>query len=282
MRSSFVSGLRRSEHTGENRCWPCTVVNVALVGVAGAALGVVLTPAIGVAVAVGGLAPVWLRGYLIPGTPRFAPPLVAAVPGGAALFDKTPNGADDPPNGADDPPNGGGSLGAESGPADPADLLDRLVEAGVLEVGGDTVAPTGAFDERWQAEMDRLRGNTTEELARAALAISPAAEARTIDDEWIALGPEGGGVTDETWLSRPVAIAEIAGYRATESNLDDDEIRLAAAQTNRLFLDSCPDCGATLERGTDMSCCGGHTGAGDEPSETLVCPDCEARLYTFD
>ncbi|QUO49033.1 hypothetical protein [Halorubrum ruber] len=275
MGSSFVSGLRRSDHTGENRCWPCTVVNVALVGAAGTALGAVVTPAVGVAAAVGGLALVWLRGYLIPGTPRFAPPLVAAVPGGAALFDEAPRGQEEPPN-------GGGSLGAEDGPADPEALLDRLVETGVLEVGDDTVAPTAAFDERWHAEMDRLRDDTTEELARAALAISPAAEARTIDDEWIALGPEDGGVTDETWLSRPVAIAEIAGYRATESHLDDDETRLAAAQTNRLFLDSCPDCGAALERGTDMSCCGGHTGAGDEPSETLVCPDCEARLFTFD
>ncbi|SDF52880.1 hypothetical protein SAMN04488067_105105 [Halorubrum xinjiangense] len=275
MRSSFVSGLRRSDHTGENRCWPCTVVNVALVGVAGAALGAVVTPSVGVAVAVGGLALVWLRGYLIPGTPRFAPPLVAAVPGGETLFDK-------PPRGADEPPNGGGSLGTESAPADPEDLLDRLVETGVLEVGGDTVAPTAAFDERWRAEMDRLRDGTTEKLARAALAISPAAEARTIDDDWIALGPEDGGVTDETWLSRPVAIAELAGYRATEPHLDDDETRLAAARTNRLFLDSCPDCGTALERGTDMSCCGGHTGAGDEPSETLVCPDCEVRLYTYD
>lgn len=275
MRPSFTSGLRRSAHTGENRCWPCTFVNVALVGAAGVALGVAITPTVGVAVAVGGLALVWLRGYLIPGTPRFAPPLVAALPGGADLFDKTPPGENDPPN-------GGGSLGINNGPADPEDLLDRLVESGVLEVDGDTVAPTAAFDERWHAEMDRLRDSTTEELARAALAISPAAEARTIDDEWIALSPEDGGVMDETWLSRPVAIAEVAGYRAAESFLPHDGARLAAAQTNRLFLDSCPDCGTALERGTDMSCCGGHTGPGDEPSETLVCRECEARIYTFD
>lgn len=272
---SFMSGLRRSEHTGENRCWPCTFVNGALVGTASVALGFAVTPTAGVAVAVGGLALVWLRGYLIPGTPRFAPPLVAAFPGGEALFDKTPTGENKPPN-------RGGSLGTENGPADPEGLLNRLVESGVLEVNADTVAPTAAFDKQWHAEMDQLRDSTTGELARAALVISPAAEARAIDDEWIALSPEDGGVMDETWISRPVAIAEIAGYRATGSFLSKDRIRLAAAQTNRLFLDSCPDCGATLERGTDMPCCGGHIGLGDEPSETLVCRDCEARIYTFD
>ncbi|SFR51444.1 MULTISPECIES: hypothetical protein [Halorubrum] len=275
MPPSYSSGLRRSEHTGDDRCWPCTLVNVALVGAGSVALGAVSTPAIGVAAAVGGLTLVWLRGYLIPGTPRFAPGLVAAVPGGAALFDE-------PPAGENGPPDGGGSLGTENAPGDPEDLLGRLVESGVLEVDGDTVAPTAAFDERWHAEMDRLRDSTTGELARAALAVSPAAEARPIEDEWVALSPEDAGVVDETWLSRPVAIAEIAGYRAAESFLSDDETRLAAARTNRLFLDSCPDCGTPLERGTDMSCCGGHTGSGDEPSETLVCRECEARIYTFD
>ena len=275
MRSSFGARLRRSEHTGENRCWPCTVVNVALVGVGAGALGVTVDPLVGVAVAAGGLALVWLRGYLVPGTPRFAPPLVAALPGGEAVFDKAPAGASDPPN-------EGGSLGTADGPDDPEDLLARLVESGVLRVDDETVVPTAAFDERWHAEMDELRERTTAELARAALDASPAAEARAVDGEWIALSPEDGGVVDETWLARPVAIAEVAGYRATESFLSDDGTRLAAARTNRMLLDACPDCGAALERGTDMSCCGGHTGPGEEPSPTLACPDCEVRLYTFD
>lgn len=274
MRSSFGARLRRSEHTGENRCRPCTVVNVALVGVGAGILGVAVAPAVGVAVAAGGLALVWLRGYLIPGTPRFAPPLVAALPGGEAVFHEA--------GGTSDPPNERGSLGTEDGPDDPEDLLARLVESGVLEVDDETVVPTAAFGERWRAEMDELRERTTAELARAALDASPAAEARAVDDEWVALSPEDGGVVDETWLARPAAIAEIAGYRATGSFLSDDGTRLAAARTNRMLLDDCPDCGAALERGTDMACCGGHTGPGGEPSPTLACPDCEARLYTFD
>lgn len=264
---------RRPEHTGENRCWPCTVVNVALVAVAAAAVSIASVPA-AAAVAVAGLALVWLRGYVVPGTPRFAPRLAASIPGGDALFHGT--GGDRTPD-------------AESGSLDPADvdgerLLDRLLAEGVLEIDGDTVAPTAEFHERWRAEMNRLRTRETESLAETARDVSPATASRAIrndGDEWIALSSGEANTVDETWLRRPVAIAEIAGYRAAEPFLSDDSIRLAAARTNRMFLDACPDCGGDLKRGTDMPCCGGYAGPGEEPAETLVCPACEVRLYTY-
>lgn len=145
--SSFASSIRRPEHTGENRCWPCTVVNVALVGAGATALALLASPAVGVAGAVVGLAAVWLRGYLVPGTPRFAPRLVAAVPGGERLFDRSD--ATDAPHATADtdpdtatPPAVGGSIADDGAFETGSDLLERLVEAGVLEVDGEAVAPT--------------------------------------------------------------------------------------------------------------------------------------------
>lgn len=271
-----ASDPRRPEHIGENRCWPCTLVNVALVA-AGAAAVAVGNAAAGAVVAVVGLALVWLRGYVVPGTPRFAPRLVAPIPGSDALFH---GGA--ATDGGRAPAGGSGSL-------DPVDvdgeaLLDRLLAEGVLEADGDAVAPTAAYRERWRAEMDRLRTEDTESLARIAREISPATAARAVredGDEWVALSPPGGNTIDETWLRRAVAIAEIAGYRAAGEFLDDESFRLAAARTNRMFLESCPDCESDLERGVDLPCCGGYTGPGEEPAETLACPACEVRLYTF-
>ena len=262
--------VRKPEYTGENRCWPCTVVNVALLSIIAAVLWIRASAAVAVLVAVAGLAVVWLWGYLIPGTPQFGPRLVAAIPGGEALFHE------------EDIPEQGGSLADES--VDGDELLSRLVEAGVLELDNETVAPTSAYDERWRAEIERLQRLDTDELAEAALELSPATEVRVVrdDDEWIALSQGDTNVIEETWLTRPVTIAEVAGYRAAESFLSDHATRLAAAQTNRMFLDHCPDCGTALKQGTDMSCCGGHTGAGDEPAETLVCPACAVRLYTFE
>lgn len=81
--------LRNPAHTGENRCLPCTVVNLGIAAVlAGAAAAVavalvasvVLAATLGVAVFTACALVVYLRGYLVPGTPqltrRYLPPAV--------------------------------------------------------------------------------------------------------------------------------------------------------------------------------------------------------------
>ncbi|MFD1597890.1 hypothetical protein [Halobellus rarus] len=307
MSPSHLASLRRPEHTGENRCWPCTVVNVALLGALSAAL-FSLSSLLSVLVAAVGLLLVGLRGYLIPGTPRFAPRIVARVPGGDALFHGTDapaasgtlsadggaseDGSEETAgSGSTDRPGevgGPGDSGTTGGPADSdgGDLLDRLVAAGVLAIDGDTIVPTAAFEAEWHAEMEEFRGLETEALADAALEVSPAAAADAVSqdgEEWVALAPHAdANAVEETWLSRPVAVAEVGGARAAAAFVDDDATALAAAQTCRMFLDDCPECGTELERGNEMDCCGGHTGPNDVPRETLFCPSCEVRLYTFE
>lgn len=61
--------LRREEHTGEQRCWPCTLVNILIVVGLAAALGHVSRP-LAIALMAAGLVLIYLRGYLIPGTPE--------------------------------------------------------------------------------------------------------------------------------------------------------------------------------------------------------------------
>lgn len=79
---TLIGRLRRPEYTGENRCLPCTVLNVALGVIAAAVVNrrdrrgaaVTLIAAIGV---------IYLRGYLVPGTPtltqRYLPDEVLAA-----------------------------------------------------------------------------------------------------------------------------------------------------------------------------------------------------------
>lgn len=265
--------VRKPEYTGENRCWPCTAVNLALLAAVVAILTVATAAAVGAAVAVVGLVGIWLRGYLVPGTPQFAPRLVAALPGGDALFGK------------ERVSTGPDSLGGDADAPAGDDLLGVLVEAGVLEVDGETVVPAPSFDEAWHEEMARLRERETDALAQAVLAVSPASEVRTVSeggDEWLALSDGDDHALEETWLSRPVAIAELAAVRATDGYLSDEATRRAAAQALRMFLAECPDCETPLEEGTDVPCCGGYNGPNEVPAETLVCPACEVRLYTFD
>ena len=257
-----------------------------------------VSPVLSVVAAAVGLVLVVVRGYVIPGTPRFAPRLVARLPGGDALFHdapEEPSGSLSPDGGASESDRAVGGETEDSESTARADesaespgrgvLLERLVEAGVLDDDGERVAPTAAFEERWHAEMAELRDADTEALADAALEISPATESHAVrqdGQEWVALSSGAEHALEETWLTRPIAIAEIGGGRAAADFVDDDETALAAAQTCRMFLEDCPDCGTELERGDDASCCGGYHGSGGVPSETLFCPSCEARVYTFE
>lgn len=80
--------LARPEYTGENRCTPCTVVNLVFALAISIAVGRVRSlfalPTLVAATAV-----IYLRGYLVPGTPtltrRYLPDRVLAA------FDKRPN-----------------------------------------------------------------------------------------------------------------------------------------------------------------------------------------------
>ena len=76
---NIVSTLRKPENTGDNRCMPCTVLNVAIATIVGVALSRKsrILSAIAVALSIG---LIYLRGYLVPGTPtltkRYLPPEV--------------------------------------------------------------------------------------------------------------------------------------------------------------------------------------------------------------
>ena len=60
--------FREPAYTGANRCVPCTVVNVVIAVLVSGVVGVPFAPA-GVAVFALSLLSIYLRGYLIPGTP---------------------------------------------------------------------------------------------------------------------------------------------------------------------------------------------------------------------
>ncbi|MXR19811.1 hypothetical protein [Halobacterium bonnevillei] len=127
---STIAGLKRAEFTGSNRCWPCTALNVALLALVVGVLAP-FRPIPAAAAAVVGTAVIWLRGYLVPYTPRFAPKLAARLPGD--VFDHSPRA-----DSLDD---------VRDGAADGEAVLEALVEAGVVTVdatssGSETVSLT--------------------------------------------------------------------------------------------------------------------------------------------
>jgi hypothetical protein len=265
---STLGALRNHAHTGERRCVPCTVLNLAILWIA---VNVVVlfgwesldtnSFVLGAVVLALGLAVIWLRGYLVPYTPRFAPKLVAATPVPDEWFHET-RGAD--------------GLTPESYDGD--ELLAALGRGGVIEADERQVYLDPEFDQRWRAEMQRLATLSLSSLGEALkeLPTVPHAHATETDGgQWIAIGGRS------TLVARHVAVAELGAVHALEPAVDEPERRVAMARPLREFLSDCPLCEVPFEQSTEVSCCGGHTNPREEPRQTLVCPRCEQRFLTL-
>lgn len=274
---SAIDAVRRPEYTGPNRCWPCTTLNAAVLVVAVVAVGLVSVPA-ALGVAAVGAAVLWLRGYVVPYTPRFAPRVADRLPFAfKGPSDGTPGGA---------VPDGERGGLADAGTADPEAVLETLLRVGVLVEDEGGVALSASFADAWERERAALLELSGSDLAAAVAEAAPGdfdATAHEPDgDVWVQLGA-GESVLDESdvLLSRPVAVAEVGAVRAlaaTEADLTE-ETRAAAANALRAFLDTCPVCETALVESSTADCCGGQGKA--DPKPVSLCPECERPIYTF-
>lgn len=143
-----IAWLRQPEYTGDNRCIPCTAANTVIAVSLAAAVGygwfvVAGTGWWGAALAVLAisLTSIWLRGYLVPGTPeltkRYFPDWLLAY------FDKAPEGYDTEAESANEE-------------FDPEQLL---LEAGVVEpcAQEDDLCLVDSFREAWNEQILELR-----------------------------------------------------------------------------------------------------------------------------
>ncbi|MFC7069025.1 hypothetical protein [Halobaculum lipolyticum] len=265
---SALDALRRPEYTGENRCLPCTVVNAVAVVLASLVTAPVSGPA-ALVVLLGGAALIAVRGYVVPGTPAFAPRLVRAL-GLAPYFDHLGSGATDerPDRASDD-------LAGEGHPAggDPADLLGAMLDAGVLREGDDgDLFLADAFADAWTDEMAALRGLDVDALAAETAAVVPFDATGAPRFDGVSVEGEGRAV----WL-RPVhAVADVAAVRAMAGVGVPESLRAPAASPLRLFLPECPACGGPLvETTVTDGCCGGTMNPSETPTRRAVaCDDC--------
>lgn len=263
----IVDRVRRPEYTGDGRCWPCTVVNafvvVALAGVFG------LVSPLGVAVLGVGTALIYLRGYVVPGTPEFAPRLVAEL-GLESLFPHA--GGDERTRRSDDLTDEG---------ADGEALLGVLFEAGVLEEAPDGALELSAeFRASWDREMATLRDRSDDELAAVVAEVAPF----EAEGEHAYGGLSIEGPTRAVWLSRTHGIADAAAVRALADADVPDRFRAHATTPLRMFVETCPDCGGdVVETTASAGCCGGPGSVYASPTdEVLACDSCGAIVYEFD
>jgi hypothetical protein len=269
---SFLSRVRQPEYTGENRCLPCTVVNIAIAGVVSVLVGVGASTAGGVVGIVAGvvvlslcLAAIYFRGYLVPGTPeltkRYFPEWLLALFGKQYVD--------------------GGQTGSRTTDASTLDPEAELTAIDALEEcpDGPDLCLTDDFRADWQAAITRVRDADAERRELLGLL--------DVDDgevEYEEYGAAFQAFVDEMvvgkWESRAAFLADLGAASILERRHPDWEslgIRERSQLLNglRLFVDACPTCGGTPEFGTDTveSCCSTHEVA------AVACTDCGARLF---
>ncbi|MWV39567.1 hypothetical protein [Natrialba sp. INN-245] len=247
---AVVRSLRNPEYTGENRCGPCTIVNVLIALGVSALIGTVLawtwTAAVGVLAGalVLGLSSclIWLRGYLVPGTPtltkRYLPRRMLS------WFGKDP-------------------LENVAVP-DEIDPEETLLEAGALEPCAevDDLCLTAAFDREWRAELEAVDEDPdpTELLDRLGIesedvVVDRYDDAVVVEREGRRIGqwPSPTALRLDTAASGPIA-DRIPYWRELQPTTRSE---LVAGV--RIFLEECPD-GGPVEFATETreSCCSSY------------------------
>lgn len=309
----LAEAVRRPEYTGENRCLPCTVVNVLIATVLGAVVSK-RSRLGGAAVVAVSLASIYLRGYLVPGTPeltkRYLPravlrwfgkePDVEVASGLGASTPPTTDGdgrdvneSDDSAGGADPAPGDGGEENAESDDADetavPEDLEAYLSRAGILEPceDRDDLCLSSAFETEWLGAIDEvLEADVDTELAVEAFGFDGSEEFELEETGEGAYALRFGEVGEGTaynagmWPSRAAVVADVAASDPLGSWLEEwDEYgpqqKGQILNGIRMFLETCPTAegGVTMTEETVKSCCSSST------VFAVVCEETGERLF---
>lgn len=263
----LLSTVRQPEYTGENRCWACTVANTGIAVVASIALWAVLAFPAGLgawsapaaaALFVVSIASIWLRGYLVPGTPtltkRYFPDRVLR------WFDKAP----EPQRSAAD-----------------IDVERELMDAGVLEEceNVDDLCLDDAFADAWRARIETVRDDeVSPELLRDFFPVDVADLEFDVREDAVMARMDGTLVAQ--WESDAALIADASAadvfhdrYEEWDTYTFDAQFELVGGL--RLFLERCPTCDGPIAFGEEVveSCCR------EIEVVAMRCEECGARLF---
>lgn len=251
--------FRQPEYTGENRCWPCTIANVAIAAVGSAALAYLLAPVVGAAAFALSLSAIWLRGYLVPYTPtltkRYFPDRVLA------WFDKHPASAGEK--------------------VSDVEVEEELVSAGIVEPceHEDDLCLAPAFETAWRTRIETVRQSEVEpELLRDLFPVDVSEIEFERREDAIVARMDRQRIAQ--WESEAALLADVAAGDVLQDRFEgwntytfDAKIELIGGL--RLFLETCPDCDGPLSFDEEVveSCCRSIDVV------ALTCESCDSRLF---
>lgn len=234
-----TSSLRQPEYTGENRCLPCTVVNVVIATAIAWALSQLWIP-LSISVLAILLSAIYLRGYLIPYTPtitrRYFPDRLLR------LFDHHNDSR------------------IANDEVDVEEILQAANAVTVCE-HGDDLCLTDSFQAAWRKRIESLiiHDVVRRDLARIVDMDSNDLEFTEHDDAFVATVD---GTQIGEWISQPAFIADVAAANEFHDRLPawnqlDVDQQSSVLTGLRLFLEECPACDGhvTFDQEETKTCC---------------------------
>jgi len=286
--SSGIKKFKRQEYTGENRCEPCTILNLIIAGMVGTT--VARKSRLGAVIAVGlSIVLIYLRGYLIPGTPtltkRYLPQEVLQWFGKETLVE-TANGFGIPNESLAEPtesPNETASRNTE--PEEPEDIgLDLesyFLEYSVLKLceNQTDLCLTPEFQSQWNRTTNAVETEhtSTEDIIETyKLNSEDEYDIETIDNSHI-LRRDGSVIGQ--WPSKAALIADKAAAMVLAEqdpiwSERSPEQKGEILDGLRLFLETCPNGeSAELTQKVVDSCCS------SQRIIAVVCEESGERLF---
>lgn len=279
--------LHQPEYTGDDRCEPCTILNVVLAGLFSSTIA--RKSRVGGYVAfLTSLGLIYLRGYLVPGTPeltkQYLPPAVLR------WFGKEPqpkirSGLD----GQSESIDSTDELSSESSIADRSeenrefDSHDYLLNEDILEPceDRDELCLANEFRTKWDNEIAELAGKDLEAAETVSvLGVETNAEEFELEqygDAWTLMVDSK---TIGQWPSQGALLADVGSARALRTWSTQWQT-LGPAQRGqvlnglRLFLEQCPggSGSVSMNQETVESCCSSHEVI------TVSCDETGDRLF---
>lgn len=264
MPSDILTRLRQPAYTGENRCTPCTAVNLAIAIVVSALLALVSLP-IAAFVFVLSVGMIYLRGYLVPGTPRltkqYFPDWVLR------RFDTGVTTSDIPHE--------------EEAQIDVETALSRASALTECAERNDLCLEETFRDELYDQIAVERDGDATRGEIAAVLDVD--ADGLSVDDHGGAFVARVDESPIGQWPSRAAFLADSAAATVLARRYSDWEHLSPAARSQllaglRLFLETCPACMGPLRFGEETveSCCRSTDVA------AVTCRECDARLFEIE
>ncbi len=251
--------LQNPSHTGENRCWRCTVVNLVIALVGSTVVGIVWTPILGVGGFSIGAAIIYSQGYLVPKTPqltqRYFPASLWTV------FHSSTN------------PQRTSKVDFH--------VASILTEECVIthdNDGGDFELTT-SFQTRWEESITSRTRTELEEWFANYLDSEMDVMYVSVEDRYRAI-LNGRRVGE--WESASAFIIHITALKLLQSELDrwdsySQRERNLLVGALRVFTPCCPCWGSVTERVVEVeSCCDSRK------VFAFVCSRCDSRLFALD